>query len=77
MTNGNDTRPSAAFGTSRLGATPGRGGPYDVGGVAGVIAARLRTLIEGERQFMVERQVTLPAARTAPAIADSDASDDE
>ena len=44
---------------------------------AGVIEARLRTLIEGERQFMVERHVTLPAARTAPTIADSDTSDDE
>jgi hypothetical protein len=44
---------------------------------AGLINARLATLIEGERAFMVERRVTLPAERTAPAIADSDASDDE
>ena len=44
---------------------------------AGLINARLATLIEGERAFMVERRVSLPAERTAPAIADSDASDDE
>ena len=44
---------------------------------AGLINARLATLIEGERAFMVERRVTLPTERTAPAIADSDASDDE
>ena len=43
----------------------------------GLINARLATLIEGERAFMVERRVSLPAERTAPAIADSDASDDE
>jgi hypothetical protein len=39
--------------------------------------ARLSTLIEGERVFMVQRHVTLPTERTAPAIADSEASDDE
>ncbi len=42
-----------------------------------LINARLATLIEGKRAFMVERRVTLPAERTAPVIADSDASDDE
>ena len=44
---------------------------------AGLIDARLATLIEGERAFMVQRRVSLPAERTAPAIADSEASDDE
>ena len=44
---------------------------------AGVMNARLSTLIEGERVFMVQRHVTLPTERTAPAIADSEASDDE
>lgn len=43
----------------------------------GLLATRLETLIAGERQFMAERNVTLPAERTAPAIADSEASDDE
>ncbi len=44
---------------------------------AGLINARLATLIDGERVFMDQRRVTLPAERTAPAIADSEASDDE
>jgi len=44
---------------------------------AGLIDARLATLIDGERTFMVERGVTLPAEQTAPAIADSESSDDE
>ncbi len=44
---------------------------------AGLIYARLATLIEGERAFMLQWHVTLPAERTAPAIADSEASDDE
>ena len=43
----------------------------------GLIKARLETLIAGEREFMEERNVTLPTARTATTIADSDASDDE
>ena len=43
----------------------------------GLIRARLATLIEGERAFMEKQIVTLPAERTAPAIADSEASDDE
>ena len=44
---------------------------------AGLISARLTTLIDGERAFMEQRRVRLPTERTAPAIADSDASDDE
>ncbi|MCY4509976.1 MAG: DUF262 domain-containing protein [Acidobacteria bacterium] len=44
---------------------------------AGLINARLATLIEGERAFMDQRGVTQPTERTAPAIADSEASDDE
>ena len=44
---------------------------------AGLINARLTTLIDGERAFMEQRRVRLPTERTAPAIADSDASDDE
>ena len=43
----------------------------------GLIEARLETLIAGERTFMAERHVTLPAERTAATIADSDTSDDE
>ena len=43
----------------------------------GLIKARLETLIAGEREFMEERNVTLPTERTATTIADSDASDDE
>lgn len=44
---------------------------------AGVIAARLDTLIDGEREFMRKRNVRLPTERTAVAIADSDTSDEE
>ena len=44
---------------------------------AGLIEVRLTALIEGERDFMEQRSVSLPAERTAPAIADSEASDDE
>lgn len=44
---------------------------------AGLIHARLATLVEGERVFMEQRRVSLPAEGTAPAIADSEASDDE
>ena len=43
----------------------------------GLIAARLSTLIDGERAFMEQRRVGRPTERMAPAIADSDASDDE
>ena len=43
----------------------------------GLIKTRLETLIAGEREFMEERNVTLPTERTATTIADSDASDDE
>ncbi len=44
---------------------------------AGLLKKRLDTLIRGERDFMAERNVKLPAERTAPTIADSEASDDE
>ena len=43
----------------------------------GLIDARLATLIDGERAFMEQRRVSLPTERMAPAIADSEASDDE
>lgn len=43
----------------------------------GLIEARLENLIAGERKFMEERKVKLPAARTAASIADSEVSDDE
>ena len=43
---------------------------------AGLIKARLATLIDGERTFMVDRGVTLPVEQTAPTIADSESSDD-
>ncbi len=43
----------------------------------GLIEARLETLIAGEREFMKELGVSLPVARTAANIADSEVSDDE
>lgn len=43
----------------------------------GVMNARLATLMEGERAFMVQQRVTLPAERTAPTIADSETSDED
>ena len=43
----------------------------------GLIGARLETLIAGEREFMQERNITLPSARTAASIADSDVSDED
>ncbi len=42
-----------------------------------LIEARLEALINGERDFMVERGVVPPQERTAGTIADSDASDEE
>ena len=42
-----------------------------------LIEARLETLIDGERDFMVARDVVPPQERTAGTIADSDASDEE
>ena len=47
------------------------------GNRTGLIEARLETLIDGERDFMVERDVVPPQERTAGTIADSDASDEE
>lgn len=46
---------------------------------AGVLEARRQTLMEGERKFMQERNVTLPAPaeQTSAIIADSDTSDDD
>ena len=44
---------------------------------AGLIRERLDTLIEGERDFMTQWRVSLPPERMAPAIADSEVSDDE
>ena len=44
---------------------------------AGLIEARLETLIHGEREFMVTRNVVPPQEQTAAIIADSDASDEE
>ena len=43
----------------------------------GLIRDRLDTLIAGEREFMNERNVRLPSARTAASIADSEASEEE
>ena len=47
------------------------------GNRAHLIRERLDRLVSGERAFMAQRLVTQPVERTAPAIADSDASDDE
>ena len=44
---------------------------------AGLLEARLETLIAGERKFMAERNVKLPTERTAATIADSETSDEE
>ena len=44
---------------------------------AGLIEARLETLIHGERDFMEARNVAPPQEQTAGIIADSDASDEE
>ena len=43
---------------------------------AGLIRERLDRLVFGERAFMAQRLVNQPVERTAPAIADSDASDE-
>ena len=61
---------------------PTHGFPIDCIGLlrngdrVGVLEERLDALISGERDFMTERHVTLPAERTAPAIADSEASEE-
>ena len=47
------------------------------GNRTGLIEARLEALIDGERDFMVARDVVPPQERTAGTIADSDASDEE
>ena len=44
---------------------------------AGLIEARLEILIAGEREFMKKLDVSLPVARTAANIADSEVSDEE
>ena len=44
---------------------------------AGLLRARLETLIAGERKFMTERNVNPPTETTAATIADSETSDDE
>ena len=62
---------------------PTHGFPLDCIGLlqngdrASLLRRRLDTLIRGERDFMEQRGVTLPAEPTAPTIADSEASDDE
>lgn len=62
---------------------PTHGFPEDVvetlksGDFATVIRARLETLINGEREFLVERNVMPPAERSAESVADSDATDDD
>ena len=43
---------------------------------AGLIQARLETLIDGEREFMTKLNVVPPAERTAATVADSDVSDE-
>ena len=52
-------------------------GPLRNGDRAGLLKERLDALIRGEREFMAAHKVKLPAERTAPTIADSEASDDE
>ena len=47
------------------------------GNRTGLIEARLKALIDGERDFMVAQNVVPPQERTAGTIADSDASDEE
>ena len=42
-----------------------------------LIYARLKTLIDGERTFLEERNVRLPTEREAATVADSDVSDDD
>lgn len=44
---------------------------------AGLIRARLDTLIAGEREFLKLRRVTLPTEQTGDIVADSDVSDDD
>ena len=44
---------------------------------AGLLKSRRETLIAGEREFMVERNVKLPIELTAATIADSETSDEE
>ena len=62
---------------------PTHGFPIDCIGLlrdddrSGLINARLATLIDGERDFMMRRRVSLPTERMAHVIADSEASDDE
>ena len=46
------------------------------GDQVGLIGARLKTLIAGERESMQERNVTLPTSKTSANIADSDAMDE-
>ena len=43
----------------------------------GLIGARLKNLIDGEREFMNRLNVVLPTANTSATIADSDVSDEE
>ena len=47
------------------------------GNWVGLIRARLNALIAGERRFMEQRDVILPAEQTAAVIADSDATDED
>lgn len=42
-----------------------------------LIQARLKTLIDGEREFMTKVKVVPPAERTAATVADSDVSDEQ
>ena len=62
---------------------PTHGFPMDAvqrlrnGDRVGLIAARLETLIDGEREFMKRLNVMLPTELTAATIADSDTSDEE
>ena len=43
----------------------------------GMLEARHKLLMAGERRFMQQRNVSLPAADTAATVADSDTSDDD
>ena len=62
---------------------PTHGFPTDCAGMVrkgdrtGLLEARRQCLMEGERRFMQERDVSLPTGKTAATVADSDTSDDD
>ena len=62
---------------------PSHGFPSDCvdmvrnGDRTGILEARHERLMAGERRFMQQRNVSLPAVETAATVADSDTSDDD